>query len=130
MMPNPYAIYLHDTNAKQLFARSERALSHGCIRLSDPDRLASLVLQIDGKNHNQAQSLIQLTQTTRIPLQMPLATHLAYFTSWVDQDGRLNTRADIYQHDAALKAALQTGNSLLSIMHELVASTDGNATDS
>jgi murein L,D-transpeptidase YcbB/YkuD len=106
MMPNPYAIYLHDTQARQLFSHRTRAYSHGCVRLSDPERLASLVLQIDGKSHAEAEQLMSLKDTTRVPLDSPVPTHLAYFTTWVDAAGKLQTRPDVYRHDAALQRAL------------------------
>jgi len=112
MMPNPYAIYLHDTPAKRHFTLRDRAYSHGCIRLSDPDRLATLLLQIDGRSHERVRSLIESPTTRRAGLRTPIPTHLAYFTTWVDDDGNLQRRADVYGHDPALRAALEADGSL------------------
>jgi len=118
MMPNRYAIYLHDTPAKRLFSHQTRAYSHGCVRLSDPDRLASLILQIDGKSFSEAESLIAKQETTRVPLSSPIPTHLAYFTTWIDRDGKLQTRPDVYRYDAALRKALLTKDTLLSVLND------------
>lgn len=108
MMPNPYAIYLHDTPAKRHFALHERAFSHGCIRLSDPDRLATLLLQLDGRSPEETEGLIESRETRRSRLRAPVPTHLVYFTTWIDEEGDLRRRDDVYGHDPALRAALET----------------------
>jgi len=58
LMPNKFAVYMHDTQAKKLFAKTDRAYSHGCIRLSDPFRLGSLLLQLDGKSPEETAALL------------------------------------------------------------------------
>jgi len=73
LMPNPDAIYLHDTQAKSLFKNTERAYSHGCIRLSDPDRLAGLIFQIDGKDPKQTKQLLASKETKRVRIRYLLA---------------------------------------------------------
>lgn len=114
MMPNPYAIYLHDTQAKQHFTLDDRAYSHGCIRLGDPAHLLDVLLQVDGREPGFASALLAQPQTRRERLDTPMPTHLTYFTAWVDDDGQLQRRADVYRHDPALRIALQATDTLLS----------------
>ncbi len=113
LMPNPDAIYLHDTQAKKLFKNTQRAYSHGCIRLSDPDRLAGLIFQIDGKDPKQTKQLLASKKTKRVRIKSNIATHLAYFTAWIDDDGKFQKRKDIYWHNARLKRALFDEKTLL-----------------
>ncbi len=122
MMPNPYAIYLHDTPAKRHFTLNERAYSHGCIRLSDPDKLATLLMMEDSYSSSAIHKALQAPQTHRIRLRDQLPTHLTYMTTWIDDAGNLQRRADIYQHDAALMIALQASDTLLSTLHPSTAS--------
>lgn len=114
MMPNPYAIYFHDTQAKDLFALPERAYSSGCIRLSDPQGLLRTVLELDGKSERQIQRAMTRTDTKNIILDTPIPSHLAYFTTWVDSEGLLQTRRDMYQHDPSLEDALRLAGTLVS----------------
>lgn len=106
MMPNPYSVYLHDTPARHLFAKDERAYSHGCIRLAEPDRLATLLLQLDGMSPNAVAGALANPATHRVALRTTIQTHLTYFTTWVDESGTLQHRKDIYGHDEPLRAAL------------------------
>ncbi len=114
MLPNPYAIYLHDTPAKHLFGEPTRAYSHGCIRLEDPDRLASLLLQIDGKSLDEIDTMLAGTTNNRVHLKTFVPTHLTYMTTWVDDAGRLQNRPDVYGLDVRLREALMQTDSLLS----------------
>lgn len=118
MMPNPYAIYLHDTQAKKHFTLNDRAHSHGCIRLSDPDALAILLMQEDGYNQRTITKTLQGDETKRVRLRTPVPTHLAYFTTWVDDAGELQRRADIYGQDDALLSALTATGTLLSVLQK------------
>jgi len=116
LMPNKHAVYMHDTQAKSLFAKTDRAYSHGCIRLSDPFRLGSLLLQLDGKTPEQTQSFLDKKKTTRVRLKQKTPTHISYLTAWVDDDGKLNTRKDIYKNNKPLISALHAKNTLLSTL--------------
>jgi murein L,D-transpeptidase YcbB/YkuD len=107
LFPNPYNIYLHDTPGKHLFARQNRSLSHGCIRLGDARKMASYLLRadsswtlkkIDTAMHQQKEKWVTLKKT--IPVFM------AYFTSWVDTNGVLQFRKDIYELDEKMLALL------------------------
>lgn len=113
MLPNPYAIYFHDTQAKSLFALPDRAFSHGCIRLSDPRGLLRTVLEIDGKSPREINRAMTRTDTKNVILDTPIPSHLAYFTTWIDSDGQLQTRRDMYKHDPGLKDALRSAGTLL-----------------
>ena len=112
MMPNPYAIYLHDTQAKRHFTLHDRAYSHGCIRLSDPDTLAKRLMRIDGRSGREVERALAERETTRVRLRSPVPTHLAYFTAWVDEGGEVQRRADVYGHDPALREALRVHGAL------------------
>jgi L,D-transpeptidase YcbB len=108
MFPNPHDVYLHDSPARSLFSRNERAFSHGCIRLARPLELANQVLRaggVSGWNEDRIDQVIASAKTTVVSLQEPLPVHITYLTAWVD-DGVVNFRGDIYGHDAKLLAAL------------------------
>jgi murein L,D-transpeptidase YcbB/YkuD len=108
MFPNPHNVYLHDTPARSLFGRSERAFSHGCIRLARPLDLAGQVLSaggVEGWNQNRIDNIVASAKRTVINLRDPLPVHITYLTAWVDGD-TANFRGDIYGHDAKLLAAL------------------------
>jgi len=113
LMPNKYAIYMHDTQAKKLFAKTDRAYSHGCIRLSDPQRLGSLLLQLDGNSPEETQNILDKTETTRVKLHRQTPVHIAYFTAWIDDDGKLHTRKDVYKHNKNILAGLKKKDTLL-----------------
>ncbi len=108
MFPNPWNIYLHDTPAKSLFARETRAYSHGCVRLQDPFDFAYHLLapQEDDPEAYFARILATGRETT-VRLETPIPVHLVYWTSFVDPDGRLQHRADIYGRNADLWQALE-----------------------
>ncbi len=126
MMPNEYNIYLHDTQAKDLFSKNERAYSHGCIRLSDPETLARVLLQEDGFSEAEIETALTRTDRKLVRFKTPVPTHLTYMTTWVDEQGMLNMRPDIYKHDEALVTALEGKNTLIKTLKQvpLISSTD------
>lgn len=106
-LSNPYSIYLHDTNARSLFGRSERALSSGCVRVEQPEALALLLL--DNPQRWSAEALQQAldsgrTQTQRVGRDVTVLLH--YTTAGLNADGTLQLRNDIYGHDRTVAAAL------------------------
>ena len=108
MMPNPYHVYLHDTPARELFAKHERAFSSGCIRLEKPLELAAYLLRDDPQWSWQkilASSVKRTEQVVHLPASIPV--HLLYWTTWVDDDGVVQFRKDIYGRDTVLDNALQ-----------------------
>ncbi|MGK0228943.1 MAG: murein L,D-transpeptidase YcbB/YkuD [Gammaproteobacteria bacterium] len=119
MMPNQWSIYMHDTQAKRLFTHNDRAYSHGCIRLSDPEIMARTLLHEDGYTAQEIDAALALTDRKLVRLRTPIPTHITYMTSWVDEYGTLNRRTDVYNHDEALISALKTNNTLLTILNQL-----------
>jgi murein L,D-transpeptidase YcbB/YkuD len=108
MFPNEHNVYLHDTPSRSLFTRSERAFSHGCIRVSQPLDLAEQVLVaggVSGWNRERINKIVATDKNTVVKLNEPLPIHLTYLTAWVDENG-VNFRKDIYKQDAKLLAAL------------------------
>ncbi len=105
-MPNRYAIYLHDTPSVSLFGRSERALSSGCVRVERAERLARLLSKrADPWEAKRFKRALETGETLITPLREPLSVYLTYFTSWVDAEGEVHFRPDIYQRDAELMPA-------------------------
>lgn len=99
MFPNKYAIYLHDTPSKELFAKSARAFSHGCIRLERPAELAQMLLAADGHSSADIDAYQMAASTKKVNFRTPLPVHLTYQTAWVDDSGVTHFREDIYNHD-------------------------------
>lgn len=107
MLPNRHNIYLHDTPAKSLFRRASRAYSHGCIRLHDPLGLAEAVLATNpGWSRARVEHTIASGERRVVSLADPIPVHITYITSWVDPDGTVQFRDDIYGRDAAIGRAL------------------------
>ena len=108
MFPNPHNVYLHDSPARSLFGRAERAFSHGCIRVARPLELAQEVLTaggVAGWTSARIDNVIASAKTTVVNLHEPMPVHITYLTAWVDS-GVVNFRSDIYGHDKKLLAAL------------------------
>lgn len=107
IFPNSYNIYLHDTPAKSLFGAETRAFSHGCIRVSQPVKLAEYLLRNQKDWTPEKIALAMRTNSEKwVALEEPLPVFISYFTAWVDQDGLLNFRKDIYGHDQRMAERL------------------------
>ena len=105
MFPNSYDVYLHDTPSRALFKKQVRAFSHGCIRVEKPMELAAYLLQ--GKwSRQRIQTAINAGKNRAIYLEKPVAVHLVYLTAWVDPNGQVQFRDDLYNRDALLVATL------------------------
>jgi len=102
---NDQAIYLHDTPAKAAFGRDERALSHGCIRVKDIDRLAAELMSMDA-NDGRLDLALASDRTATLPLGRTWQVYLAYFTADIDDSGQVVALPDPYGRDPALVAAL------------------------
>lgn len=109
-IPNSDDIYLHDTPNRKAFSRSDRALSHGCVRLEHPDELALYVLRDKDWSREKLEDEIGKGDTHTVSLQKSLPVWLLYWTVWVDADGILQFRDDIYDRDLHLAAALAKAN--------------------
>jgi len=96
-MPNPYDVYIHDTPARDLFARGTRAFSHGCIRTEDPKSLAVILL---GQDKEAAVDLLLATGVSRtLKLPSPVPVYVLYMTAEADASGTVSTYPDIYHRD-------------------------------
>jgi murein L,D-transpeptidase YcbB/YkuD len=110
IFPNAENIYMHGTPAPQLFARTRRDFSHGCIRLEDPAALAEWVLRdLDGWDRARIEAAMQGERPRRVNLRQPLAVVLFYDTVHVNSEGVVHFVGDIYGHDRALDQALARG---------------------
>jgi len=109
MFPNDFSVYLHDTPSRGLFAAEHRAFSHGCMRVEDPFALAEAVLGPgSGWSEERVKRLIGGSERY-INLSKPLPIHIEYFTAFVDEDGRLQMRNDLYGYSALVRSALGLG---------------------
>jgi len=103
IFPNSFNMYFHDTPSKSLFNEDKRAFSHGCIRLSQPQKMAEWLLRNDPEwNTEKIVAAMNKTTERAVKLKDPVPVFIIYYTVWVDNEGRLNFRDDVYRHDEAL----------------------------
>ncbi len=108
MFPNQWNIYLHDTPARNLFERTVRAYSHGCVRVHRPFDLAyHLLAPQEADPEGFFQSTLRTGRETQVNLDEPVPVHLVYWTAWVTPEGRVNYRDDVYGRNAQLWRAMQ-----------------------
>ncbi|WP_108782302.1 L,D-transpeptidase family protein [Pontivivens insulae] len=108
MFPNQFAIYLHDTPSRSLFARDARAFSHGCVRVADPQGLARVLLAPQTEDPDAFFAARRATgRETRVNLEQNVPVHLDYRTVWVDEAGQVQYRDDVYGRDRLVFNALQ-----------------------
>ena len=109
--PNKFLVYQHDTPDKNLFALDKRAFSHGCMRVQDPVKYAEVLLSIvrpgDGYSEERIHKMIASRGEQDIQFPHNLPVHLTYQTAFVDENGRLEFREDMYGRDQALIAILR-----------------------
>jgi murein L,D-transpeptidase YcbB/YkuD len=106
-MPNPMDIYLHSTPARELFKRSRRDLSHGCIRVEHPAELAKYVLAQQRQwNADTIKAALQPGPTRHVDLAHPIPVVIFYATATVDRNGSAHFAADIYGRDSELEQEL------------------------
>jgi L,D-transpeptidase YcbB len=109
LFPNSFNIYFHDTPAKSLFEKDKRAYSHGCIRLQEPEKMAEYLLQDQPEwTPAKIEEAMNAGQEQYVNLKKPVPVMITYYTSWVDDDGLLNFRDDIYGHDSTLSRKMFT----------------------
>lgn len=104
IFPNEHEVYLHHTAAAELFNQTQRGFSHGCIRVEKPVELAEFLLA--GKSQWNEQTIQEAMHAgtekyENLPEKIPV--YIVYFTSWVDDSGRIHFRDDIYKHDKELE---------------------------
>ncbi len=112
VMPNKYAIYLHDTNARSRFNSDVRALSHGCIRTQYVVGLAKELLSDNGGEWTQTKvdETIASKKTVEASFVKPLPVYIVYFSSAALNDGTIVDYEDVYKRDAKVVAALLDKN--------------------
>ena len=110
MFPNRHNVYLHDTPSRELFQRSVRSFSSGCIRVEDPLALAEHLLRDQpGWEKEAIEATVRGGVERIVQLAEPVPVHLLYWTAWAESDGSIHYRDDIYGRDKALLAALDQG---------------------
>jgi murein L,D-transpeptidase YcbB/YkuD len=113
MMPNGFSVYLHDTPAKRLFSENVRTFSHGCIRVERPIELAEYLLRDEpGWTRDKLLTAIEKGTEQIVLIRHPLDVQFFYLTAWVDEEGVLQFRNDVYNRDKRLDEALRKKPSL------------------
>ncbi len=104
---NHYGVYLHGTPSPGLFARDTRGLSHGCVRLEDPLRLAEFASAGTDWPRERIAGALEAGELKTLRVSEPLPLYLTYWTAWVDDAGVVHFADDVYRGDAALLRALE-----------------------
>lgn len=102
LFPNAHAIYMHDTPSKSFFQRDMRALSHGCVRLAEPRKMAAAVL---GMTEQQVDAEIAAGKNVAEKVTAKIPVYVAYFTAWPNKDGAVEYFDDVYDRDIAVGKA-------------------------
>jgi len=102
---NFHSVYLHDTPAKNLFSKKNRALSHGCVRLQSANLLAQQFMVNEPKTKKkQIKQALAANKSQHIKLQNSIEVYLTYQTVWLTAAGQVHWSADIYQLDQAINS--------------------------
>jgi len=110
MFPNAYSVYLHDTPSPELFSRSRRTFSHGCVRVENPLEFAARLLEDQPDwTRDAIGRAIDSGQTMTVYLTTPVSVFILYWTAEPADDGRARFYEDIYARDAAVLTALDSG---------------------
>ncbi len=108
MLPNKYNVYLHDTPQPELFLKSTRDFSHGCIRIEKPLELALYLLNKGSTwNMEKLTAILDSVSDKVVVLPKPINVYICYWTAWADSTGKVNFRPDIYDYDRRLESAMQ-----------------------
>jgi murein L,D-transpeptidase YcbB/YkuD len=110
--PNKFLVYQHDTPEKHLFAKEDRAFSHGCMRVQNPDQYASVLLNITEPNaHYTPEKIRSMYGQSEIDIKFPtpIPVNITYQTAFVDDSGTLQFRKDVYGRDATMLSLLRGG---------------------
>lgn len=111
LFPNSFNIYFHDTPAKSLFERDNRAASHGCIRLSDPVKMANYLLQDSPEwTPEKIEEAMNAGVEKTVSLKHTVPVIITYYTAWVDENNKMNFREDIYGNDSSMAAKMFSSN--------------------
>lgn len=112
LFPNSFNIYFHDTPHKDLFSQTKRAFSHGCIRLSDPGKLAKYLLrdQPEWTEEKIDSAMITGDKEKWVTVKKPVPVLIYYYTAWADEDGQMQWREDTYGRDRLIAQKLFTSS--------------------
>ena len=103
LFPNSFNIYFHDTPSKSLFEKDKRAFSHGCIRLKEPEKMANYILRNQPEwTPEKIAEAMNSGEEKFVKVKDPIPVIITYYTAWADENGQLNFREDIYDHDSKL----------------------------
>lgn len=105
LFPNKFNVYLHDTQSKNLFSKSARAFSHGCIRVEKPLEFAEKLFGSRTLSQSKIKKILANPATQRLHLKKPVPVHLTYFTAWVD-GGKVKLYKDVYGRDKLVSKLL------------------------
>ena len=112
-MPNPHAIYFHDTDARYLFAHPVRAFSHGCVRVEKAVELGmTMAILSKSRTQDQALAIYNAHKNTRVPMAQSFPAYITYFTVGVDVNGQLTRFTDLYGRDPAVLASFAAPRAL------------------
>lgn len=126
IFPNSFNMYFHDTPSKSLFGRDKRAFSHGCIRLAEPQKMAEWLLRNDASwPTDKIVEYMNKTTEKVVKLKDPVPVFILYYTSWVDGNGELNFRDDVYKHDNDLMKKMFSGVTTTSVKKSEDSKGDG-----
>ena len=101
LFPNEFSVYMHDTPTKHLFDKNVRAFSHGCIRLSKPRELLKTFSTFnENVDFEKSQKRLKGTKKAYLKLDSQVAVDVVYLTAYVDYDGVLQFRNDVYGYDS------------------------------
>jgi murein L,D-transpeptidase YcbB/YkuD len=104
--PNGESIYLHDTPSRRLFKRTDRAISHGCVRVEAAAKLAMSLLREEGWTQADYDRVLKSGKTYRVKLNNPMPIHIITRTAWVEADNSVQFRNDPYENGQSLQLAL------------------------
>lgn len=108
IFPNKFNVYIHDTPSKSLFSRSSRFFSHGCMRVKDPLKLAEVLLRERNTGWNAKRISSTLSKGRKKVVRLKsFPVHVTYLTAWVNKNGQVHFRKDVYGRDKILDAALK-----------------------
>lgn len=117
LFPNSFNIYFHDTPDKRLFKKEQRAYSHGCIRLADAEKLANYLLN-DEWSPEKIRTAMNSGKEKFVKIKDPIPVSIDYYTAWVDEDGELQFRKDIYGHDRKMARKLFSNETAIARLAE------------
>jgi murein L,D-transpeptidase YcbB/YkuD len=119
--PNRFLVYQHDTPDKQLFAHEARAYSHGCMRVQDPPKYAEVLLNLVRPTEGwTAERIRKMYGSAEVDIQFPtfIPVNLTYQTAFVDDDGKLQIRRDIYAIDSRMQAAIKSERGMIEMVQD------------